>query len=144
MKKEYEENLYGYIKEYIKPNKALLLKKEFETINDAGYTTFLNVPLKNPIVTLLLSIWLGRFGIDRFYLNDTTNGVWKLVITFVGLVFTLIGSLCPDITCLILGSILSAISTIWSIIDIFYCFITTKEVNYKSFTKILPKDSPLK
>lgn len=39
--------------------------------------------IKNPVVALLLSLFLGSLGIDRFYLGDIGVGIAKLL-TFGG------------------------------------------------------------
>lgn len=62
---------------------------------------------KDPLIARLLSILVGGFGIDRFYLGDTLLGVLKLI------------------TCGGCG--------IWTIIDWFLVMNTTKEKNYARF-----------
>jgi TM2 domain-containing membrane protein YozV len=141
MKKEYEENLYGYIKKFVAPNHALLLKKEFETINDAGYARFLKLPLKNPIFTLILSIFFGTMGIDRFYLGDVVYGVIKLVVYLISWFVSIL--ILADGGGYEIGFVFLP-STIMYYLDIFFCFSTTKYRNFKTLTSILPKDSDLK
>lgn len=65
---------------------------------------------KDPIVVLLISIFLGQFGIDRFYIGDTTMGVLKLI------------------TCGGCG--------IWTIIDWFLIMGNTKNKNYNKINEI--------
>ena len=65
---------------------------------------------KDPIVALLISIFLGQFGIDRFYIGDTTMGVLKLI------------------TCGGCG--------IWAIIDWFLIMGNTKNMNYNKINEI--------
>ena len=46
--------------------------------------------LRDPLIVLIVSIFLGNLGIDRFMLQDITHGILKLV-TFGGLgIWTLI------------------------------------------------------
>ena len=65
---------------------------------------------KDHIVVLLISIFLGQFGIDRFYIGDTTMGVLKLI------------------TCGGCG--------IWTIIDWFMIMGDTKTKNYNKINEI--------
>ena len=62
---------------------------------------------KDPIISLLLSIFLGSLGIDRLYVGDIGLGIIKLI------------------TCGGCG--------IWTIVDWFLIMSRTKEINYSSF-----------
>lgn len=63
---------------------------------------------KDPIITLILSIFLGTLGIDRLYVGDIGLGILKLI------------------TCGGCG--------IWTIIDWFIIMNRVKEVNYLTFS----------
>lgn len=65
---------------------------------------------KDPTIVLLISIFLGQFGIDRFFVGDTMMGVLKLI------------------TCGGCG--------IWTIIDWFLIMGVTKDKNYANFNGI--------
>jgi TM2 domain-containing membrane protein YozV len=43
-----------------------------------------NCKMKSPGVALLLAIFFGMFGVDRFYLGQKTYGIVKLVLGFIG------------------------------------------------------------
>ena len=66
---------------------------------------------KDPILVLLLSIFLGGFGIDRFFIGDIGLGFGKLL-TCGGLYF-------------------------WWLIDLFLIMDATKEKNYQQLTMAL-------
>lgn len=38
---------------------------------------------KQKMVAGLLQVLLGGFGVGRFYIGDTTTGVWQLIVTIV-------------------------------------------------------------
>ena len=65
------------------------------------------IQLKDPTTSLLISIFAGGLGIDRFYIGDTGLGVGKLL------------------TCGGFG--------IWTIVDWFMIQGATKEKNYLAF-----------
>ena len=68
---------------------------------------------KDPMTMLLISIFLGGLGVDRFMLNEVGTGVAKLI------------------TCLI------CIGFVWWLIDLFQISDMTKEHNYKQLYMML-------
>lgn len=47
---------------------------------DEGKTTLVqSMQFKDPTIVLILSLFLGAYGVDRFYLGDTGLGIGKLI-----------------------------------------------------------------
>jgi TM2 domain-containing membrane protein YozV len=64
---------------YFEPSALPIIRQKLEKADD---TTFLSVQaceLKDPTTLLLISIFLGTLGIDRFMLGDTGMGILKLL-----------------------------------------------------------------
>ncbi|MCL2851965.1 MAG: TM2 domain-containing protein [Defluviitaleaceae bacterium] len=70
-----------------------------------------SIQMKDPMTMLLVSIFIGEFGVDRFMIGDTLLGVLKLI--------TLGGCL------------------IWWIIDIFLISNRVRDVNYNKLMQVL-------
>lgn len=70
-----------------------VLQRELEGLDDQAATALMMTELKNPTIALILAIFLGEFGVDRFYTGDKEMGVAKLVLFVVSFVtlFILIG-----------------------------------------------------
>ena len=73
---------------------------------DLRNPTFFSSDLKDPTTALLISLFAGGLGVDRFYIGDVGLGVGKL----------LTGGGCG----------------IWAIIDLFLIMDATREKNYQS------------
>lgn len=82
------------------------VRSQLETMDYAIATTQLML-LKDPTIVLIMSIFLGYFGIDRFYIGDVGMGVGKLL------------------TC---GGL-----SIWYVVDIFLIMDATRQKNYQAF-----------
>lgn len=89
---------------YFKPQDMMALKDMLTRLPEDRLDLLYAVDLKNPTTIMLISIFLGEFGVDRFMLGDIGLGVGKLL-TFGG--------------CLV-----------WWLIDIFFVSGRAKEKNY--------------
>jgi TM2 domain-containing membrane protein YozV len=81
------------------------------TLEDSKFIMLQAVNLKDPVITLVISIVGGSVGIDRFFIGDTGLGIAKLL------------------TCGGLG--------IWTIVDWFLIMGRTREVNMTRLQQIL-------
>lgn len=96
-------------KDAIPENRVLQLKNALLNASDSVYENLTEINVKSSTVTLLLSIFLGGLGVDRFYIGDTGTGVAKLLFGW-----------------LTLG--------IWPLCDVFVCY---KKVKEKNFNKLM-------
>jgi TM2 domain-containing membrane protein YozV len=85
----------------------MAVRSQLEKLDDSKFALLQSLNYKNPTTLLILSIFLGCLGVDRFTLGETGLGVLKLI------------------TCGGLG--------IWTIVDWFLITGKTKEVNYQLF-----------
>lgn len=80
-------------------------------MDDSKWAMVSSVQLKDPTVSIIVSILAGAFGIDRFLIGDTGLGIGKLL------------------TCGGLG--------IWTIIDWFLIMGATREKNMQTIQQLL-------
>lgn len=60
-----------------------LISNRLEAADNSRMPVLMSMDLKSPVVALVLSLVLGGFGIDRFYIGDNTNGAIKLIVGLV-------------------------------------------------------------
>ncbi len=84
-------------------NQIPFLRERLIALDDSKWSALATVQLKDPVVSLILSLFLGGLGVDRFFIGHTGLGVGKLL------------------TCGGLG--------IWSIIDWFLIMDATRDEN---------------
>ncbi len=92
-------------------DKLMYVREKLSTMPDEKYNVISTVPMKDPTVVLILSIFLGSLGVDRFMLGDIGLGVLKLI------------------TCGGAG--------IWTIIDWFTTYKKAKEINLNSLMTLV-------
>ena len=66
-------------KDYFPPEKIIFLKEKLLALDESKFSLLHVVNFKEPTTILLLSIFLGGLGIDRFMLGDIGLGVLKLL-----------------------------------------------------------------
>lgn len=99
---------------YFPAEKIMYLKEKLAAMDENKFTMVSTVELKDPTTILLVSIFLGSLGIDRFMLGDTGMGILKL----------LTGGCCGILT----------------IIDWFTVSKKTKELNFNNIMTVLKKN----
>lgn len=66
------------------------IREKIAVMNDSKFNMLQSVPLKDPQTSLILSLFVGVYGVDRFYIGDTGIGVGKLLTCGGLFVWTLI------------------------------------------------------
>jgi TM2 domain-containing membrane protein YozV len=87
----------------------MMIREQLAKLDDNKFAYLQSLNYKNPQTLLIVSIFLGHFGVDRFMLGETGLGIAKLL------------------TCGGLG--------IWTIVDWFLIMGKTKESNYQLFMR---------
>lgn len=64
---------------YFPEEKIVYLKDKLRTMDDDKFSLISTVQMKDPNTVLLVSIFLGVLGIDRFMIGDTGMGILKLL-----------------------------------------------------------------
>lgn len=64
---------------YFEASAIPIIRQKLEKADDASFLSVQACELKDPTTLLLISIFLGSFGIDRFMLGDTGMGILKLL-----------------------------------------------------------------
>lgn len=64
-----------YFPEYKMP----LLREQLQNVDDSKYATIVSLQYQEPTTALILSLFLGPYGFDRFYIGDTGLGIGKLL-----------------------------------------------------------------
>lgn len=90
---------------------ALMLREKLLSLDDSKLALVSMVELKDPTMMLIISIFLGSLGVDRFMLGDVPMGILKL----------LTGGLCGVLT----------------IIDWIYVMDKTRQKNFQEIQTVL-------
>ena len=64
---------------YFPAEKIMLLKERLLALDEQRFQMVSMIELKDPTTLLLISIFIGGLGIDRFMIGDTGMGILKLL-----------------------------------------------------------------
>jgi len=104
------EMFIGTMGDKFPSEKLMLMREVLSRMDDNKLPLIQSMEYKNPTTMLIISIFLGSFGVDRFMLGETGLGVAKLL------------------TC---GGL-----WVWYVVDLFIIMNKTKELNYRKFTQV--------
>ena len=62
-----------------KAQDAMIIREKLLALDDSKQQAIFMVELKDPTIMLIISIFLGYLGIDRFMLGDVPMGILKLL-----------------------------------------------------------------
>lgn len=109
-----QEKIDAYImanSKYFPAESIYTLRERLVITDDSKMVVIQSAELKDPTTIMLISVFLGSFGVDRFMLGDTGMGILKL----------LTGGLCGILT----------------IVDWFTVMKKTKEANLAKIMSVL-------
>ena len=92
-------------------DKVMFIRERLLSLDESKTTLLMSMQFKDPMTALIISLFLGCYGVDRFYVGDTGVGIVKLI------------------TCGGCG--------IWAIIDWFLIMGTTREKNYNRLLSVI-------
>ena len=107
MTDEKVQEVYSTYVNALPEEKKLVFKNALKKADDDKYDNLVGVSVKSPVATVLLSIFLGGLGVDRFYIGDVGLGVGKLLVGWLT-------------------------AGIWPFIDIFFSYKKAKEKNFQA------------
>lgn len=64
---------------YFPAEKIMYLKDKLRVMDEEKFSLISTIELKDPTTLLLISIFIGGLGIDRFMIGDTGMGILKLL-----------------------------------------------------------------
>ena len=96
---------------YFESHQIAQIRERLLALDESKWVLIQSIPLKDPQTALIISIFLGSYGIDRFYIGDTGLGIGKLL------------------TCGGLG--------IWAIVDWFNIQSATRQKNFDKLQQFL-------
>lgn len=79
MTQERVDNFLLANQKYLPAEKIVYVKEKMLAMDDARFNSLMGVEFKDPTTLLLVSIFLGGLGVDRFMLGDNAMGVLKLL-----------------------------------------------------------------
>lgn len=116
MKSDNSYNILYSLKDKVPINEILFLRNKLKKTSSSKLEDLIFVELHNPIFVLIMSIFFGGLGVDRFMIGDIGIGCLKLLLGWMTL-------------------------GVWHIVDIFLCHKKAKEINLYNILNCLDGES---
>ncbi|MBO4936944.1 MAG: TM2 domain-containing protein [Clostridia bacterium] len=119
-------------RDYVSQKDMYWLMSRLEKADDSIFDRLLMLKFINPTIVIIVSIFFGVLGIDRFMVEDYLMGVFKFALLGIG---GFVMWLDPMFSILIYF-----LAGIWAFCDIFLCYNRAKEVNAGKIIEILKNE----
>ena len=130
---------------------ALPLQQQLDKLPNDKISSLGFLPLKDPVIGLVLGLFLGHFGADRFYKGDIGLGILKIILGILGIVFFVVFILAGAVmssniningdnyflAAFFLGFLALLAPSIWVIADWFFVWKGIKQDNFNKITECL-------
>lgn len=126
MQQEEVGALCARFKDVLAPGAMQTFERRLSDANEEAYTSLSGIELKDVKTAKLLSIFLGGFAVERFYLGDIKGGLLKLIVVL--LVNAGFGVLALFLSPWILF-VSAAIVWVWYVMDVVRVEMNTQSVN---------------
>ncbi|MBQ8392768.1 MAG: TM2 domain-containing protein [Clostridia bacterium] len=101
---------------------------KLDAVSEKKCNKIKELKLKNIYATVILSLFLGIFGADRFYAGDIRLGIGKLALGIIGYLLGGFGTV---------GFAIQLLSYVWWIEDIFFSYRLSRKRNAEKIYYIL-------
>ncbi|MDR2007371.1 MAG: TM2 domain-containing protein [Alphaproteobacteria bacterium] len=104
--------LLGAWQDKLTNEQLVAVSKLLDGVSETKIEALQLIPLKNPLLTFLLSLFLGGIAVDRFYIGDVGLGILKLL--FGWMTFG-----------------------VWYLLDWYFAQRKAKDINFNTIVKML-------
>lgn len=126
------------------PNSGIpILQEKLKEADDSKFQALLMVKRFQTVTIILLSLFLGCIGVDRFYIGDNKKGGLKLGLTIFGVVLIILSTFIAAIgfslglVVMVVAQIYFCAIGIFFLVDIFKCMKASKEKNLENILNVL-------
>lgn len=127
-----------------------LVKEKLEKASEDQISSLAILPLKSHIIGLILGLFLGAFGVDRFYKGDIGLGIAKPALLLIAIIVWVIAIIVVEsshdifVSFFIIGYLMLFAVWIWSFVDLLLVWKGIKQDNLKKSFRFLANLFPLK
>ena len=113
---------------------AMIISNKLNTTDQRASMAIMIMKFFDNTLSVIFSIFLGMFGVDRFYIRDYGLGITKLLLSLIAYAGIIIGAITSIPAVILISFLIYLLMGIWRIVDIFVCY---KAVKAKNFIKIM-------
>lgn len=111
----------------ISNEQKFMLNDKLDNISEEKLKNLPLIPLKNPILAVVLGFFFGWLGVDRFYQGSFGLGILKLALFIIGCITTFI----------FIGVFVLWALGIYVLIDLYFVYKAVQNDNYQKISQMI-------